>query len=185
MARKPKAGTRKWSIATCPHHAREMIKLLTIHASHGHPEAVDSIARWLEKFPALRPEVRALDDLAAKAEAAWVAAVGFGDPVAERAARDEAAAMKAELLGDAPSVLDRVLASAVVVARLSHDRAARVAALKADHPGVREARERVLSAAQKRLVAAVKAWQLLAGKKARGMTPKGKLKIFEPGGAAA
>jgi hypothetical protein len=160
-----------------------VIKILTIHANQGHPEAGDAVGRWLEQFPQLKPEVRELDDLAAKAEAAWAKAVGFGDPLAERAARDEAAAMKAELLGDAPSVLDRVLASAVVVARLSHDRAARVAAQRADHPGVREARERVLSTAQKRLVAAVKAWQLLAGKKARGLRPKGRLKIFEPDAA--
>lgn len=184
MARKPKtAGARERALAACPDHARRMIKLLTIHAGQGHPEAADSVARWLEVFPQLKPEIRELDDLATKAEAAWVKAVAFGDPLAERAARDEAAAMKAELLGDDPPVLDRVLASAVVVARLSHDRAARVAAQKADLPGVREARERVLSAAQKRLAAAVKAWQLLAGKKARGMHPKQRLKVFEPDAA--
>jgi hypothetical protein len=160
-----------------------MVKLLTIQANQGRPEAVGSIEKWLEAFPELRPECRALDELAAKTEAAWVKAVAFGDPLAERAAGEEAAAMKAELLGDAPSALDRVLASVVAVARLSYDRAARVAAQKADHPGVREARERVLSAAQKRLAAAVKTWQLLAGKKAKGLRPKGGLKIFEPDAA--
>lgn len=173
--RKPRHG----SVAS----AREMVKLLTIRASQGHPEAVASIEKWLEAFPELRPECRALDELAEKAEAAWATAVGFGDPVAEKAARDEAGKLRKELTGDATSLLDRVLASAVVVAHLAHTRAAVVAAQKAEHPGVREYRERVLSAAQKRLAAAVKAFRLLTRKKGKGMRPKGKLKVFEPSAA--
>lgn len=158
--------------------AREMVKLLTIRASQGHPEAVASIEKWLEAFPELRPECRALDELAEKATA-----VGFGDPVAEKAARDEAGRLRKELTGNTTSLLDRVLASAVVVAHLAHTRAAVVAAQKAEHPGVREYRERVLSAAQKRLAAAVKAFRLLTRKKGKGMRPKGKLKVFEPSAA--
>lgn len=171
--------TRHGSVAS----AREMVKLLTTRASQGHPDAVSSIEKWLEAFPELRPECRALDELAEKAEAAWAAAVGFGDPLAEKTARDEAVRLRAELTGDAPSLLDRVLASAVAVAHLAHTRAAVVAAQKAEHPGVREYRERVLSAAQKRLAAAVKAFRLLTRKKGKGMRPKGKLKIFEPSAA--
>ena len=143
MARK-----KKPSLANDPNHAREMIKLLTIRAKQGHPESVESIVRWLEQFP----EYRALDSLAGKAVAAWVKAVGFGDPLTEIAARNEAAELKAELLGDAPSMLDQVLASAGVVATLSHNRAAQVAAQPTQHPGVREARDRILSKAQKRLI---------------------------------
>jgi hypothetical protein len=161
-----------------------MIKHLKYHAEQGHAWAGDSVLRWLEKFPTLKSEFRQLDDLATKAEAAWVRAAAFGDPLAERATRDEVAALKAELLGDAPSVLDKVLASALVVAHLAHNRAAIVAALKADHPAVQAARQRGLSEAQKRLVAATKAWLLLAGKKAKGLHPKARLKVFEPCGAA-
>jgi hypothetical protein len=163
--------------------AREMVKLLTVRANEGHPEAVGSIEKWLEAFPELKPECRALDELAEKAEAAWAAAVGFGDRLAEKAAREEASKLKQELTGDNPSLLDRVLASTVVVAHLAHTRAAVMAAQKADHPGVREARERVLSAAQKRLTAAVKAHRLLARKKGKGVRPKAKLKLFEPSAA--
>ncbi len=160
--------------------AREMVKLLTVRANEGHPEAVGSIEKWLEAFPELKPECRALDELAEKAVAAWAASVGFGDKLAEQAARDEASKLKQELTGDSPSLLDRVLASAVVVAHMAHTRAAVMAAQKADHPGIREARERVLSAAQKRLAAAVKAHRLLAHKKEKRMRPKAKLKVFEP-----
>ncbi len=163
--------------------AREMVKLLTVRANEGHPEAAASIEKWLEAFPELRPECRALDELAEKAEAAWAVAVGFGDKLAEQAAREEAAMLKQELSGDNASLLDRVLASTVVVAHLAHTRAAIMAAQKADHPGIREARERVLSVAQKRLAAAVKAHRLLAHKQGKGMRPKAKLKIFEPSAA--
>jgi hypothetical protein len=116
-------------------------------------------------------------------ETPWVASVGFGDKLAEQAARDEAAKLKRELTGHSSSLLDRVLASAVVVAHLAHTRAAIMAAQKADHPGIREARERVLSAAQKRLAAAVRTHRLLARKNEKGGRPKAKLKIFEPSAA--
>ena len=163
--------------------AREMVKLLTVRANEGHPEAVGSIEKWLEAFPELKPECRALDELAEKAVSAWAASVGFGDKLAEQAARDEAAKLKRELTGDSPSLLDRVLASTVVVAHLAHTRAAVMAAQKAAHPGIREARERVLSLTQKRLAAAVKAHRLLARKKGKGVRPKAKLKVFEPSAA--
>jgi hypothetical protein len=183
VAKKPKPAGGKPSPAKDLNGAREIVRLLTGRLREGHAEAAGSIARWLDAYPELKGECRALDTLAAKAEAAWVSAVGGGDPLAERAARDEAAAMTAELLGDAPSLLDRVLASAVVVAALSYYRAAQVAAQPAAHPGVRESRERVLSAAQKRLVAAVKGWELVAKKKAEGLRPRKMLKVFEPAAA--
>ena len=163
--------------------ARETVKLLKIRASQGHPEAAESVVRWLTMFPELKAEARELDAMADRAEAAWAAAVGFGDPLAERAARAEAASVRAELVGDAPSLLERVLASAVVVAHLAHQRAAVMAARTAEHTGVRAARERVLSAAQTRLAAAVKAFRLVAKKKAKGVRPRRKLKVFEPAAA--
>ena len=168
------------SISNDPNHAREMIKLLTIRVNQGHPTSVESIVRWLEQFPELKSENHALNSLADKAVAAWVKAVGFGDPLAEIAAQNDAAELKAELLGHAPSMLDKVLASAVIVATLSHNRAVQVAAQPTQHPGMREARDRILSKAQKRLVEAIKAWQLLDRKKDKGLQPKGKLAIFDP-----
>jgi hypothetical protein len=48
-----------------------------------------------------------------------------------------------------------------------------------DNPEVRVVREKLLSAAQKRLQDALKGWELHAGKKARGLRPA-KLKLFEP-----
>ena len=160
--------------------AREMVKLLTIHAQQGHPGSVASIEKWLEVFPELRPESQALVELAERTEAAWATAVSLGDPLAEQVARGESAKLKAELMGDAPSQLDRVMASVVVVAHLAHSRAAIMAAQRTEHIGVREYRERILSATQKRLVSAIKAHTLITRKKKKGMRPKQKLKLFEP-----
>jgi hypothetical protein len=187
MGKKPRVGSRAWeeALARDPTYARNMIKTLTDRAKQGHPEAADSVLRWLEKFPELKPTVWELDDLSVKAEAAWVRAVAFGDPLSERAAREEIAELKSGLLGPAPSITEKILASAVLVAYMSYQRAALVAAQKADHPAVQEARDRRLANAQKRLLAAIKGWELIAGKKANGLRPKGRLKLFEPDPEAA
>jgi hypothetical protein len=109
--------------------------------------------------------------------------VAGADELAAGAVRAEVAALKAELLGPAPSVTDKVLAGAVVVAHLGHQRAALAAAQPADKPGVREARERLLTIAQRRLQDALKGWELHAGKKAKGLRLRGRLKLSEPGAA--
>ena len=63
--------------------------------------------------------------------------------------------------------------------------AAFAASQQTDHPEVREARERLLTIAQKRLAAAVKTWHQIAGKNTAGMRLKGKLTLFEPDCEAA
>ena len=63
---------------------------------------------------------------------------------------------------------------------MSYQRAALAASQNADKPGVREAWERLLSVAQKRLQDAVRGWELLAAKKAKGLRPSKRLKLFEP-----
>jgi len=187
MAKKPMVGSRAWEERETnnPEFARHIIKDLKNQAKQGKPWAADSVLRWLEKFPELKAEMPELADLAAKAEAAWVLAVAAGDPLAERAARDEAAQLRASLLGPSPSALDKILAGMVVVAHMGYQRAAFLAAQRIDHSGVREERDRRLSAAQKRLHEALKGWKLIAGKKAKGLRPKGNLKVFQSGQEAA
>lgn len=160
--------------------AKGMIEELTKRAKEGHPEAAGRVLAWLNEFPELKPLVRELDSLAERAEGAWVTAAAFRDPLVEKAVRDEVSVMKQELLPADAGVLERVLATAVVVAHLSHHRAAVQAARPASHPAVAAARERTMSVTQKRLVAAVKGWQLVARKKRKGVRPAKKLKLFEP-----
>ncbi len=89
------------------------------------------------------------------------------------------------MLGPTPSVTDKILVSAVLVAHLAFQRAAFVASQQTDHLELRVVREQVMTIAQKRLAAAVKTWHQIASKNAAGMRPKGKLMLFEPDREAA
>lgn len=177
--KKPKEGTPEWekTLRNNPAFVKEAVRSLTARAEEGEAGAAEQLARWLAEFPEHKPDVAALYDLTARAEAAWVKAASFGSALAERAARADAAALRSELLPPDAGVLDRVLAEAVVVARLACAHTAVLAASESQDPAVQAARDRRLSVAQKRLMAAVKGWQLVAGRKARGLrTP---LKLFD------
>jgi hypothetical protein len=184
--KKPKEGTGEWekSLRDNPAFVKETIRSLTARAVAGEPGAAEQLARWVADFPEHRPAVAALQSLAEKAEVAWAKAAALGDPLAERAARDEAAALRAELLPPGAGVLERVLADTLVVAWLAYSHTALLAAPKADHPAVQAARDRRLSVAQKRLMAALKGWQLVAGKTATGPQPRLKLFGTSQSGAA-
>lgn len=176
---RPKEGTPAWdaSLRDNPQFVKETIRSVTERAAANEPGAAELLARWLAEYPEHKAAVAALDDLTAKAETAWVKAAGSGDRLAEQAARADAAALKAELLPPDAGVLDRVLAGAVVVAHLAHAHAAQVAAAGACAPATQAARDRRLLDTQKLLLNAVKAWQLIAGKKAAGLRPR--LRVFE------
>ena len=178
----PKEGSRAWekALPDSTAYARNTIASLVRRAEGGDKQAVEILLGWLRKWPEMRALVRGLDALADKVEECWVASLCGTDELAREALRGEVAATKAELLGAAPSVVDRMLAGTVVVADLAYKRAARAAALPTDQPAVRAARERRLTTAQRRLADAVKAWELVAGKKAKGARPRGKLALFDP-----
>ena len=182
MARKPKVGSRAWdkTLLNDPTYLKNKILALTKRAEGGDPTAVESLLSWLEQYPDLRSLVRNLDDLATKVERVWIQRLCGADPLAQKALEDDLATMKAELLGPQPSVADKIVAATVLVAHLDYQRAALAAAVLTDQPEVRSARARLLTMAQKRLHDAVKGWKLHAGKKAKGMQPKGGLKIFDP-----
>jgi hypothetical protein len=183
--RKPRAGSAAWerTLQNDPAYVQNTIASLAKRAEGGDAGAVADLRAWLQQFPELRATVRGLDELAAKAERAWEERLCGTDELAKEAVRAEVAAFKAELLGPTPGVLERLLANTVVVGYLNFQWAARVASLRADHHALKEARDRLLSAAQKRLQAAVKGWQLVAEKRAKGARPKGELKLFDPDAA--
>jgi hypothetical protein len=179
-------GSRAWeeSLADSPAYAKNTILDLVRRAEGGSKEAVETLAWWLERHPGMRVLVRELDDLATKVERAWVERLCGTAELSKKAAADDLAAMKAELLGPSPSVADKILAGSVLIAHLAFQRAALAASKPTDRPEVHAAREKVLSVAQKRLQDAVRGWELHAGKKARGLRPPGNLKLFEPGAVA-
>ena len=176
MSKTPRVGSKAWEeqLRQDPAYARETIIGLAREAERGDKLAVERLLDWLERYPDMRSLVRSLDDLPSKVERAWIERLSGIDALMKKALEDELAAMKAELLGANSSVTDRILASTVLVAHLDFQHVAFAASLSTDKPEVRSARARLLSIAQKRLQDAIRGWESLTGKKARG-----KLKLFE------
>lgn len=182
MSRKPREGSPEWekTLHLNPAYVRNTILELVRRAERGDKRAVESLYRWLERSPDMRSLVRELDELTTKVERAWVQRMCGTDELSKKAIEDDLAAMKAELLGPAPSVTDKLLASTVLVSHLAFQRASLAASQPTDKPEVHEARERVLTIALKRLTAAAKTWEQVGGKKAKGLRPRGRLKLFQP-----
>lgn len=184
MANKPRTGSRKWEqgLADDPIYVRNTIRSLAERAAGGDKGAAGDLEEHLEKHPAMRSLVRELDDLATRAERAWVQRLCGTDALASRAAAAEAAELRSELLGPNPTATDRVLVSSVVVAHLAFQHASLVATQTAAGPEVRMARERLLTVAQRRLQDAVRGWELHRTKKSGGLRPRGGIKLFDPDG---
>jgi len=167
-------------LANDPTYIRNTVESLIRRAEGGDQGAAELLFGWLEKNPDTRSTIRGLDELALKIERMWAERLFGTDEVGKAALREEVAALKAGLLGPAPSALEKILANSVVIAHLSFQQASMVASGTAEGAGGREARERRLSLAQKRLIAAVKTWEQISGKKAAGLRPRVKIAIFEP-----
>ncbi len=182
MAETPRRKGRRSEkeIFQSPGYARSVIQSLARRAEGGNPEAVDNLRGWLAKWPGMRSLIPSLDELAVKAERAWVARLCGSDELAQSAAAEEVAALKAQLLSPTPTPAERLLAGAVVVAHLAHAHAALAAAQPIDRPEVKTARERILALAQRRLADALKAWEAVRTRKAKGLRPGGMVKLFDP-----
>jgi hypothetical protein len=118
--------------------------------------------------------------LATKAEREWVGKLAGGNKLSEKALWDEIAVLKASLLPQNPSELETILANTVVVARLSYQYTACLAAQVSEYPAVNASREHRLGVATKRMYAAIKHWETYVSKKAKGARPKRPLQIFDP-----
>lgn len=107
MAKAPKDGSRAGERAACksPAYVLQVLKSLAAQAAKGDKQAAADLADYVATHPELKPTVRELDALTDKVETAWIRAVSFGDALTERAARDEVAGMKAELLAPDATIL--------------------------------------------------------------------------------
>jgi hypothetical protein len=132
----------------------------------------------LRKHPSLAPTIPQLDDLITRAEKVWVEVAAGGDDVAAETAQKEVDAMKSELLGPNPTILERVMVSSVVVSFLAHQRAVIVAAKSAPTLAISAARDRRTESAQRQLQRAIKGLALLRGKLAKGISPRENLRLL-------
>ncbi len=138
------------------------------------------LATYFDKYPDLKSMFREYDALAVKIENILIRSLSFGNMLSDIAIREEMAAMKSELILPGADVIDKVLASNVIVSHLGHLLATAVAAMNTDSPALASVRDRRLTSAQKRLLVALDAYDRIAKAKAKGLRPKGDLKIFEP-----
>ena len=160
-------------------YVRNTILDLAKRAESGDRHAVDRLFEWLEKYPQMRSLIRQLDDLADRAEQIRMERMFGKDELSKKGMRDHLETIRNELLGSDPSVTDRLMAGTVIIAHLDFQRAAMAAAVVAEQPGVREARERLLSMAQKRLQGAIRGWSLYRRKKSERLLRR-KISLFEP-----
>jgi hypothetical protein len=158
--------------------ARAWLEGLVGRANTGDPEAVAGLRAFLDANPELW---RRIGDLGGHAEAAWAGLVARGDRLIAESVRREADRLRAELLGERPGPVERLLADQVVVTHLElHYHQLRAA----DAPGVtrgqRSAADGRLAGAQRRHLAAVRmlaAVRKLTGRAGAGST----LRVFPAG----
>ena len=145
----------------------------------GGKTAIKSLEKWIAKYPDVARSIHKLDDLCSTAEAAWVKALAGDDPLRQLGLKDEIAEMKAELLGDTPSILDRVMVSSAVTAHVAHQGAVWAAAQPAQHQAVATARGKRVESTARWLLLAVKALAVVRQHQARELVPKTKTKLFD------
>jgi hypothetical protein len=152
---------------------RELVR----RAQAGDPAALPRIRQVLDE----RPEVwQHAGDLAALAERAWIAVLAADNPVAVEAMKRTLAQMKAELTGDQPTALERLLVDQIVVSWLECKYVEATSAAPG-HASLQQAgfRLRRLESAQKRHLAAIKTLTTLRTLLPAGLAPRQAPKLFE------
>lgn len=180
--KKPKEGSEAWIAEQQqnPEYARQVMKDHLISIAQGSKWAVESLERWIKEFPDVARSLTDLGDLCAATESAWVDALAGENPVDKLGVREEVARMKAELLGEKPSILDKILVSNIVTSHLAHQRAVIWAARPAQQQAVATARDKRVESTARWLLLAVKTLALMRQQAGRGLKPQVALKVFEP-----
>ena len=185
-AKEPEVGSDEWYAREQekPGFALGAMKDLCVSIAQGNTRAVASLERWMKKFPdvARALALDRLGDLCANAEAAWVKALAGDNPLDRLGVTEQIATLKAELLGDNPSILEKVLVSGVVTAHLAHHRAVAWAAQPAPQPAVATFRDKRVESASRWFLLAVKSLAVVRQQQARGLVPRTKFKLFDATG---
>jgi hypothetical protein len=180
-AKEPEVGADEWYAREQekPGYALAEMKNLSNLIAQGSKWAIESLERWIKKYPDVARTLSKLGDLCAAAEAEWVKSLAGDDSIEQLAVKDEIAKMKAELLGEKPSILEQVLVSSILTARLSHQKAVMWAAQPAEQLAVATARDKRVESTARWLLTALKSLAVVRQQQARGLSPKVKLKVFE------
>lgn len=177
----PKEGSDEWYMEqqSKPAFVLATLKELAARAAQGNKESARSLEAWVAKFPDLARSIYAADTLRSTAEATWVKLFAGGDPLRERGIREEIDRMTAELVGESPSLLERVLVSNFVVAYMANQRAVWWLTQPTQSWTEVAARDRRAESTARRLLLAVKTLSVVRQQASRGRAPKMKLKLFD------
>lgn len=180
-AKEPEVGSDEWYAREQekPGFALAEMKNLSNMIAQGNKWAIKSLEKWIAKFPDVARSLADLGDLCAATEAAWVDALAGENPLDKLGLREEVARMKTELLGENPSLLEKVMVSSVVTAHLAHQRASVWASRPAQHNAVATARDKRVESTARRLLLALKALAVVRQQAGRGLVPKTKLEVFD------
>ncbi len=147
---------------------RSMVRYHVGQAANGNKESAKWIKIYLSNFPWLIDETMSL---AGEVEAAWTSQAASGNPLQAARYQKDIAALRAELLGPAPTPMERVLVEHLVMAHVAYQDAEHRASYMPPTYKEGDFRIKRVNAAQKRLTAAVKALELVRGKIAAGIQP--------------
>ena len=176
MAQKSKAeAIRPPSPATANDYRSQALTQLRQRAGAGDEEAIDTLRELLALCPEVVADVRGLAD---EVEEKWLRAVAAGDPVKMARYREDLDQFKAEVGGDDPTPLVRLLADHLAVCHLAVQYAESAAAEPAA-PGVGAIRLKRAESAQRRFSAAVKLLALVQTKFASRSMSRPRLKALD------
>lgn len=182
-AKEPEVGSDEWYAREQekPGFALAEMKNLSNMIAQGHASAAGMLERWMRKFPDVARELalNRLGDLCANAEAAWMKTLAGDNLLDQMGVKEQIAAIKAELSGDNPSILEKVLVSSVIVAHLAHHRAVMWAAQPAQQQGVAAFRDRRVESTSRWFLLAVKSLAVVRQQQARGLVPRTKFKLLD------
>jgi hypothetical protein len=162
-----------------PVFVNNMIMSLAERASQGDSQSAEALDQWLARYPGMRKLIRKLDDLRTTTEESWVRNLAGNDLVREKGIREDIASMRDELLARNASVLDKMMVSNVIVAHLADQSALLMASKPADHLSVAAARDRRAESTARRLQIATKGLTGIRERRAKGLAPRTKHKLFE------
>lgn len=159
-----------------PRYLKETLASLNQRAAEGNKEALTHLDGLLARHPWLMDDV---NGLTADALEVWLRKAAWNDPLRARAYQKEVEGLKAELLGEAPTAIERLLVDHVLVSFVALKHAELYDSTAQGTEPTAAYKLKRLSACQKRFTTAMRWLLTVRGAMARGFAPPPKLKVFE------
>lgn len=158
-----------------PEYIKGIMTSLNQRAADGNKEALARLEGLLARHPWLLDDVNGLTTDTLEA---WLRRAAWNDPLRARAYQKEVEGLKAELLGEAPTAIERLLVDHVVISFVALKHAELYDSTAQGTEPTAAYKLKRLSACQKRFTTAMRWLLTVRGTMAKGFSPP-KLKVFE------